>query len=140
MLPFIRRQSTQERVERLIREGVGVREAAWEFTPSDTKERDRVANAIVAWVRGMMGEMRKPYGIDHVVLALAARDAGGRVLCTNSMGVVRPASFYEAAGSEGIAAFLGDTDEVGDAKAVRISAALLSLGDLAFELNVAKAA
>ena len=140
MLPFIRRQSTQERVERLIRDGVGVREAAWELAPSDNEARERVARSIVTWVQNIMGEMRRPYGIDQVVLALAARDGAGRVLCTNSMGVVRPASFYEEAGSERIVAFLDDADAARGARSVRISAALLSLGDLAFELNLAKAA
>lgn len=139
MLPFFRRQSTQERVERLIREGVGVREAAWELVPVPERNRD-LSSDIVTWVRRVMGEMRRPYGIDHVALALAARDQSGRVLCTNSLGVVRPASFYSDDGVSRVRAFLDDAVTAGGEQSVRISAALLSLGDLAFELNLARAA
>lgn len=138
MLSFIRRQSTQQRVERLIRDGVGVREAAWELHP-DHHSRASVAAEIRDWVQKVMADMRRPYGIDHVALALAARDDRGSVLCTNSLGVVRPTSFYEDASVDRIAAFLDDAELAGSRRPVRISAALLSLGDLAFELNGAAA-
>ena len=139
MLGFFHRQSTQERVERLIREGVGVREAAWELVPLAERSRD-LSSDIVAWVRRVMGDMRRPYGIDHVALALAARDDTGHVLCTNSLGVVRPASFYSDDGVSRVQAFLDDAQSASGDHSVRISAALLSLGDLAFELNLAHAA
>jgi hypothetical protein len=140
MLPFNRRPSTQKRVERLIRDGVGVREAAWELAPATGKDLERVASGIVEWVRQAMGDMRRPYGIDHVALALAARDDAGHVLCTNAMGVVRPASFYGGDGMARILAFLDDAEGLRGDRPVRVSGALLSLGDLAFELNLAHAA
>ncbi|MCZ2110931.1 MAG: hypothetical protein LC118_15415 [Dehalococcoidia bacterium] len=138
MLSFIRRQSTQQRVERLIREGVGVREAAWELH-SEGKGHAGLATEIRDWVQKVMGDMHRPYGIDHVALALAARDDLGSVLCTNSLGVVRPASFYEDGSVDRIVAFLGDAESAGSRRPVRISAALLSLGDLAYELHGAAA-
>ena len=138
MLSFIRRQSTQQRVERLIRDGVGVREAAWELHP-DGESPANLAGEIRDWVQKVMADMRRPYGIDHVALALAARDDRGSVLCTNSLGVVRPTSFYEDGSVDRIVAFLDDAELAGSRRPVRISAALLSLGDLAFELNGAAA-
>lgn len=140
MLPFLRRQSTQERVERLIRDGVGVREAAWALEPLPGGGRRDTALEIIAWVRRVMADMRRPYGIDHVALALAARDQTGHVLCTNSMGVVRPATFYGDEGEDRVLAFLDDAGAIPADGNVRISAALLSLGDLAFELDLARAA
>jgi hypothetical protein len=129
------RVSTRSKVERLIRDGVGVREAAWpigDLAPSATNE---LVADVIDWVRGEMGRMRRPYGIDHVALALAARDESGRVLCSNSLGVLRPGVFYETEGPEQIRAFLGDAARLMPGGRGEMVGALLSLGDIAFELH-----
>ncbi len=95
---------------------------------------------MVEWVRGQMGEMRRPYGIDHVALALACRDTSGTVVCSNSMGVVRPESFYSEAGARSVEGFLADARRAAGPGPVEVVGALLSLGDLAFELNLGRAA
>ena len=137
----MRRNSTHRRVESLIRQGVGVREASWEMAPAgDGPGRERLAGELATWVREAMATMRRPYGIDHVALALACRDSTGRVLSSSSLGVIRPGSFYGAEGVERIAGFLEDVELVRAAGAVNVSGALLSLGDLAFELDIARAA
>ena len=87
-----------------------------------------------------MGEMRRPYGIDHVALALACRDTSGRILCSNSLGVRRPASFYGPEAGTSVEAFLRDVDQVRNETEMEVVAALLSLGDLAFELRAERAA
>ncbi|MGH2632851.1 MAG: hypothetical protein ACRDG3_05530 [Tepidiformaceae bacterium] len=147
ILPFLRRPTTHQQVEHLIRQGVGVREASWHLPSSAQDSADAHALAsksavesIVGWVRKAMGEMRRPYGIDHVALALACRDESGKVLCSNALGVVRPASFYEPEGATRVEAFLRDVEHVRDQAGVEVVAALLSLGDLAFELGVTRAA
>lgn len=138
MVPFLRRQQTQRKVEALIRQGVGVREASWPMPArGDEPAREALASELLAWIRRAMGEMRRPYGINQVALALAGRDAAGRVLCANSLGVVRPRNFYTGEGADGIGAFLDDLDVVRGDGEVHIAAALLSLGDLAFELDAA---
>ena len=95
---------------------------------------------IVGWVRSAMGEMRRPYGIDHVALALACRDTSGRILCSNSLGVSRPASFYGPEAGTRVEAFLRDVEQVRNEAEMEVVAALLSLGDLAFELRAERAA
>lgn len=129
------RFSTHRKVERLIRDGVGVREATWAIAGYEGDARDDLVNDVIEWVRSSMGEMRRPYGIDHVALALAARDEGGRVLCSNSLGVLRPASFYANEGPEQVRAFLTDAERAMDGRRGEMVGALLSLGDIAYELK-----
>jgi len=138
---FFRKPSTHRRVERLIRDGIGVHEASWTIeAPCDGGDDAGLAADMVAWVRRQMGEMRRPYGIDHVALALACRDASGRVVCSNSLGVVRPASFYGEAGVRSVEGFLVDARRAAGGGPVEVVGALLSLGDIAFELNLGRAA
>jgi hypothetical protein len=137
----MRRNSTHRRVEDLIRQGVGVREGSWDMADAgDAPAREQLAEQLAAWVRDAMGTMRRPYGIDHVALALACRDATGRILSTTSLGVIRPGSFYGSEGVARIAGFLEDVENVRSAGPVNVTGALLSLGDLAFELDIARAA
>jgi len=133
--------STHRKVEQLIRNGVGVREATWSIASVSHPEAvDALVESVIGWVRASMGDMRRPYGIDHVAFALAARDSSGKVLCSNSLGVLRPASFYAAEGPDGVRAFLGDATRVLAGRDGQMVGALLSLGDLAFEMNHIKAA
>lgn len=132
-MPFFSRRPVHRRVERLIREGVGVREARWRLESPVASAS--LVDDILSWVRLSMGHMRRPYGIDHVALALAARDDSGRVLCSTSLGVLRPLSFYGEGPTTEVAAFLGDVARVSHDGSVELIGALLSLGDIAFELH-----
>ncbi len=140
-MPFFSRLPVHRRIERLIRQGVGVREAHWDLgLPHSPDEAHAIAESILEWVRLSMGNMRRPYGIDHVALALAARDPGGRVVCSTSLGVLRPLSFYGEGPAAEVAAFLGDVSRTCPAGPVELVGALLSLGDIAFELHGHEAA
>ncbi|MCK9517824.1 MAG: hypothetical protein M0R74_02175 [Dehalococcoidia bacterium] len=135
MLSF-RKFSSRRRVERLIRDGVGLREASWPLAEEAAAPvRQVLTEDIVAWVREAMGEMRRPNGIDQVALALACRDGAGRVQLSNAFGVVRPKAFYEEDGVARVAAFLEDVEAVPATKRHEIVGALLSLGDIAYELG-----
>lgn len=129
------RFSTHRKVEQLIRNGVGVREFTWQIDGHAPEVREALIEGVISWVRASMGEMRRPYGIDHVALALAARDVNGNVLCSNSLGVLRPASFYANEGSEQVRAFLKDAERVMKGANGEMVGALLSLGDIAFEMK-----
>jgi hypothetical protein len=138
---FLRKKSTHDRVQTLIRQGVGVHETTWALTDGGgTNDSEDVVQQILDWVRESMSLMRRPYGIDHVALALACRDGSGNVLSSSSLGVIRPASFYGEDGRNRIAGFLSDVRFVGERKPAQVAGALLSLGDLAFELSLAQAA
>lgn len=140
LFPIPRRRRTHRRVERLLESGIGVRESRWDVPPSPASAAQEIADPIVQWVRLQMGEMRRPHGIDHVALALACRDEQGTLIHSDSFGVVRPATFYAPEGTERIASFVRDAGNSARGEPREILAALLSLGDLAYELQVAKAA
>jgi hypothetical protein len=136
LIPF-RKTAARQKVSRLIRQGVGLREQSWPApAASDPQGAEHMADQILRWVQRVMGDMRRPYGVDHVALALACRDAHGRVLCSNSFGVSRPVDFYSPAGMQRIAAFLDDVRAATpDGNSSEIVAALLSLGDIAYAMG-----
>lgn len=138
MLSF-KKFAARRRLERLLRDGVGLHETSWQV-PQRGAGKDDLVTPIVEWVRRSMGEMRRPNGIDQVALALACRDEQGQVLCSNSFGVMRPSVFYQDAGVEQVEAFMADVDAVPQERRHEIVAALLSLGDIAYEMSAPKAA
>ena len=137
---FLRRPSPHRRVEQLIRRGVGVHEASWALPEASESAPAELVEEIIVWVRRAMGEMRRPHGIDQVAFALACRDRSGTVLCSNSLGVIRPEVFYSAAGTERVAAFFDDVRAVRGLNPNEVVGALLSLGDLAYEIDATRAA
>jgi hypothetical protein len=134
-----RRRQVRRRVTRMIRAGVGVHEASWE-APARRGATELLADEIVEWIQGAMAQMRRPYGIDHVAVALACKDASGRIVCSNSFGVIRPTEFYGEGGGERVRAFLDDLSAVPGAERAEVVAALLSLGELAYEMELGEAA
>ncbi|MBA4179543.1 MAG: hypothetical protein C0506_03045 [Anaerolinea sp.] len=141
VMGFLRKTSPHRRVEQLIRQGVGIHEASWALPETGAGEAPaELVSEIVSWVRRSMGEMRRPYGIDHVAFALACRDGEGKVLCSNSLGVIRPEVFYSEEGNARVAAFFQDVHAVRERNPGDIVGALLSLGDLAYEMEAAHAA
>ncbi len=138
---FLRKPTPHRRVEQMIRRGVGIHEASWALPETQGEEAPpELVSEIVSWVRRSMGEMRRPHGIDHVAFALACRDDRGEVLCSNSLGVIRPEIFYSEEGPARVAAFFHDVHAVRERNPGEVVGALLSLGDLAFEMESARAA
>ena len=141
VLEPIRRWNATRRLVKAVRQGVGLQEATWTMPPpGDDASASLIVDEIAAWVREAMSSMRRPYGIDHVAVALACRDAGGRVVCSNSLGVIRPAAFYGDDGPARLRAFLDDAFFARPGDGAEIIAAMLSLGEVAYELNGEKAA
>jgi hypothetical protein len=124
-----------------VRQGVGVQENTWEMPMPDVAgAADQAVQTIVAWMREAVATMRRPYGLDHVAVAFACRNADGRVLCSNTLGVVRPSVFYTDEGEERVRQFLVDAWHARPGEGAQIVGALLSLGEVAHELGIANAA
>ena len=140
-MKFLGKWNERRGVERLIRNGVGVKETRWALPASNFDgESLPLAGHILAWVKEAMGDMRRPNGIDHVAVALACRDEHGNVVCSNSLGVMRPGAFYSQEGADRIAAFLDDVEAVAPQRRKEIVGAVLCLGDVAYALQSARAA
>jgi hypothetical protein len=140
MIVSFRKSSARRKVTRLIRDGVGVRERSWHFQDLAEGNRDDLAAELLTWVRAAMGTMRRPYGVDHVALALACRDGEGKMLCTNALGVRRPEHYYAEDAQDRVLAFFADAVAAGSKGPGEILAALLSLGDIAFAMEPPAAA
>jgi hypothetical protein len=120
-------------VEELIRAGVGVSERTWRLAGEG--DGRTLAREMAGWARDEMATMRRPFGVDHVALALACRDDRGRVFCSASLGVVRPAAFYEGDAEARLAEALEGAWRLAEGGEAEVLAALLRLGDIAFELH-----
>lgn len=135
---MFRRLTVKRRVSQLIRDGVGVHEASWDA--GEPADAPALIDDISEWVREAMATMRRPYGVDHVALAFACKDPAGRVVCSNTFGVLRPRDFYGGAGRDRIRAFLEDVQAVPASSRAEIVGAILSLGDLAHAIGLPRAA
>lgn len=136
MFDAILRLKQRRRVASLVRNGVGLHECRWPLDGRLSEPlKDALAQDILQWLRETMGGMRRPSGIDQVVVALACRDGQGRVHCTNGTGVIRPAMFYCPDGEAHVRTFLESLDHVPEGGRGEVVAALLSLGDIAHALQ-----
>jgi hypothetical protein len=89
-----------------------------------------LAGEVVDWCRQMLGQMRRPYGLDYVTLAVAVLDADGERSESATYDAFRPVDFYDASKVEVQVRETLSSWPTGD----RLSAVLFSWGDLTREL------
>lgn len=136
-----RKPTRTGQLSQLIKRGVGISERRWTAPDvEDDAQRGVFADRVRDWICEVMGGMRRPYGIDHVAVALVCRNAKGEVVCSNALGVMRPMAFYTPEGQDRITAFLDDVRSVPASDRHEIVGALLSLGDVAYRMQLEKAA
>lgn len=141
MIEPVRRYFATRRLTRAVRQGIGIQEQSWAMPPAgDADAADSAIADIVDWAREAVSTMRRPYGLDHVAVAFACRDSDGRVLCSNALGVVRPGMFYSDEGETRVRDFLADAWHTRPAEGAQIVGAILSLGEVAHELGISRAA
>ncbi len=80
-----------------VEAGVGVYHTCWELggDVATAVGPDDLDSMVVEWARGVMAEMRRPYGLDYVTLALALVGSESHETARFSFGVLRPTDFYE---------------------------------------------
>lgn len=136
-----RRKSMDAKVKEALETGIGLYQSHWEMETTDSPglRAEAVGGTVLAWCRRTMGQMRRPYGLDYVTLALAILDEENQEIARASFGVMRPGDFY----SEG-SAVLQLEDAIGGwqaqglmSPARRLSAVMFSWGDITRELLVA---
>jgi hypothetical protein len=137
----MRRWFATRRLSRAVRQGIGLREQAWDMPQrGDDSAAGDIIGQILDWMRESAASMRRPYGLDHVAVAFACRNADGKVICSNAIGVVRPSIFYSDEGARRVSEFLVDAWHAGPGEGARIIGALLCLGEVAHELGISQAA
>ncbi len=136
---LLRRRALRQEVRRALSSGVGLYHSTWRIERSKGSDASaHFTSDLVAWCRDTLTGMRRPYGLDHVTLAVSVLGEDGRQIATASYGVLRPSDFYGSGSAEArirdtLSRWSDDNVFVGS-RSERLSAVLFSWGDLAREL------
>ena len=139
---LVGRRSIPADGRRALTSGVGLYGTTWPIQniAAATASEEFIAQ-LVGWCREVLGEMRRPYGLDYVTLAVALlREGEGQVASVN-YGVLRPSDFYnqsfvEERVRETLRSWTND-QLIAGAGAGSLAAVLFSWGDLTRELLLA---
>ncbi len=139
---LLQRPSLRTGVRRALESGVGLYHTTWRIEAgTEAEPSERLAAELVAWCRDVLGRMHRPYGLDHVTLAVAALGEDKRQMASTNYGTLRPADFYgfgpvEAQTRATLRRWADDQVFAQDSGA-RLSVVLFSWGDLTRELILA---
>jgi len=97
LLRRFRQNAAESKVREAVEAGVGVYHTCWELGGDGATALgpDDLDSMVVEWARGTMAEMRRPYGLDYVTLALALMTLENEETVRYSFGVLRPSDFCE---------------------------------------------
>lgn len=135
----LQRRSLRGNVRRALESGVGLYNASWDIEATMTASTSsELAEELTAWCRDTLGQIRRPYGLDYVTLALAVLGEGQGQLAGSDYGVLRPQDFYGHGPAETqiqtTLSHWADTEIFARSRGGRLSAVLFSWGDLTREL------
>lgn len=91
-----RQHSAESKVREAVEAGVGVYHMCWQLgeEPETALQPDDLDSMVLEWCRATMAQMRRPYGLDYVTLALALVGVESEETTRYSFGVLRPSDFY----------------------------------------------
>jgi len=92
----LRQGSAESKVRDAVEAGVGVYHMSWELggEPATAVRPDELDSIILEWSRATMTQMRRPYGLDYVTMALSLMGWESDETARHSFGVLRPVDFY----------------------------------------------
>ncbi len=117
-----------------MRRGVGVREASWPL-PEPGAEGAFV-EAVRAWMAECGAGMRRPYGVDHVALALSCHGHQGHPRCSTALGIRPLGEYLGPRGERELLGFVRDA-RLASPEGGTVRAVFLSMGDLLAALEAA---
>jgi hypothetical protein len=96
LLARFRQRSAESKVRDAVESGVGVYNMCWELggEPETALRPDELDSIVLDWCRATMTQMRRPYGLDYVTLALGLVGWESEETARFSFGVLRPSDFY----------------------------------------------
>ena len=133
----LRKDSMESKVRDAVEAGVGLYNNCWAL--GDAFLVDNIYSVVLEWCREQMGQMRRPYGLDYVTLALALLGEEKEESARFSFGILRPSDFYEDGLVPGrLATLVDEWRSEGHLDSSRwLSAIMFSWGDLTRELLLA---
>jgi len=95
-LKRFKQNSMESKVREAVESGIGVYNYHWELggDPQTALEPEEIDSLLLDWCRETMGDMRRPYGLDYVTMAVALLDEENRELARYNFGVLRPSDLY----------------------------------------------
>jgi hypothetical protein len=92
----LKQGSAESKVRDAVEAGVGVYQMCWELggEPATAIRPDEIDSIVLEWCRATMTQMRRPYGLDYVTLALSLAGWESEETVRHSFGVLRPGDFY----------------------------------------------
>lgn len=130
-LAIIRQSFRRWRVARAIHaareKGHGLYFTEWQGSP---KAAELISNDVTQWCRDTIALCRRPMGIDHFDLTLTVHGSG--VPHTQRLAFLRPGQLYDESVPAALAAALTALAVGNPESTVRVAAALLSWGDVAY--------
>jgi hypothetical protein len=141
LLARFRQRSAESKVRDAVEAGVGVYHTCWELggEPETALRPDELDFIVLDWCRATMTQMRRPYGLDYVTLALGLVGSESEETARFSFGVLRPSDFY-AGGPvpEKLVRLMQEWRAEGHLDSSRwLSTVMFSWGDLTRELLLA---
>jgi hypothetical protein len=141
LLRRLRQGSAESKVRDAVEAGVGVYHMSWELggEPDTAVRPDELDSVVLEWCRATMTQMRRPYGLDYVTMALSLTGWESDEMVRHSFGVLRPVDFYaEGPVPTKLAELMEEWRAAGYLQSSRwLSAVMFSWGDLTRELLLA---
>lgn len=132
----------RSQVRDAINAGVGVYNRSWEL--ADPVPEDFAAEAlaveILGWCRETAANMRRPYGLDYMTMAISIIGPEDGEVATANFGVLRPQDFYGGAAEREVSEIVVRWDSEGllrSPQSRELAVVVFSWGDLTRELLVA---
>ena len=134
-------KSAESKVREAVESGVGVYHPCWELggEPATALQPQELDSIVLEWCRSTMAQMRRPYGLDYVTLALGMVGSDSEEMVRFSFGVLRPNDFYaDGPVPARLEQLMKEWQGEGHFDASRwLSAVMFSWGDLTRELLLA---
>jgi hypothetical protein len=141
LIKRLRQGSTESKVRDAVEAGVGVYQMSWELggEPATAVRPDELDAVVLEWCQARMTQMRRPYGLDYVTLAISLAGWEGDEAARHSFGVLRPIDFYpEGTVPSALAQLMEEWQAGGYFESSRwLSVVMFSWGDLTRELLLA---
>jgi hypothetical protein len=132
----------RSRVRDAIDAGVGLYNRSWDLAgpAAEDREAEPLASEILSWCRETAANMRKPYGLDYMTMAISVIGPEDGEVATANFGILRPEDFYAGVAEREVGEIVLRWQSEGllrSPQSRKVAVVLFSWGDLTRELLAA---